>query len=136
MTCRRLQGRTKDKRICSQQDQEEGQRITQHEEEAGQCIGDSLLRRTDRPVTRAHLENRRVCCLPRTKIWDVDPRLKRFHSGAGKNPLIVLHVGTNDSIRFSMEHIKGDYARLGNTLKEMEAQVIFSGILPIPRGGE
>ncbi|XP_065418071.1 uncharacterized protein LOC135974370 [Chrysemys picta bellii] len=99
-------------------------------------IGDSLLRRLDRPVTRADPENRRVCCLPGAKIRDVDLRLKRILKGAGKNPLIILHVGTNDTARFSLERIKGDYARLGKTLKEIEAQIIFSGILPVPREGQ
>ncbi|CAM4525681.1 unnamed protein product [Lepidochelys kempii] len=99
-------------------------------------IGDSLLRRIDRSVTRADPENRRVCCLPGAKIRDVDLRLKRILKGAGKNPLIILHVGTNDTSRFSLERIKGDYARLGKTLKEIEAQVIFSGILPVPREGQ
>ncbi|XP_075753428.1 uncharacterized protein LOC142818324 [Pelodiscus sinensis] len=99
-------------------------------------IWDSLLRRIDRPVTRADPENRRVCCLPGAKIRDVELKLKRILKGAGKNPLIILHVGTNDTARFSLERIKGDYARLGRTLKEMEAQVIFSGILPVPREGQ
>ncbi|CAM4506417.1 unnamed protein product [Lepidochelys kempii] len=99
-------------------------------------VGDSLLRRIDRPVTRADTENRRVCCLPGAKIQDVDLRLKRIVKGAGKNPLIILHVGTNDTARFSLESIKGVYARLGRTLKEIEAQVIFSGILPVPREGQ
>uniref|UniRef100_A0A8C3FFJ1 SGNH hydrolase-type esterase domain-containing protein n=1 Tax=Chrysemys picta bellii TaxID=8478 RepID=A0A8C3FFJ1_CHRPI len=99
-------------------------------------IGDSLLRRLDRPVTRADPENRRVCCLLGAKIRDVDLRLKRILKGAGKNPLIILHVGTNDTARFSLERIKEDYARLGKTLKEIEAQIIFSGILPVPREGQ
>uniref|UniRef100_K7F0N7 SGNH hydrolase-type esterase domain-containing protein n=1 Tax=Pelodiscus sinensis TaxID=13735 RepID=K7F0N7_PELSI len=99
-------------------------------------IGDSLLRRIDRPVTRADQENRRVCCLPGAKIWDVELRLKRIIKGARRNPLIILHVGTNDMARFSLERIKGDYARLGRMLKEIEAQVIFSGILPVPREGQ
>ncbi|CAM4481762.1 unnamed protein product [Lepidochelys kempii] len=99
-------------------------------------IGDSLLRRIDRPVSRGDPENRRVCCLPGAKIRDVDLRLKRILKGAGKNPLIILHVGTNDTARFSLESIKGDYARLGKTLKEIKAQVIFSGILPVPREGQ
>ncbi|CAM4481391.1 unnamed protein product [Lepidochelys kempii] len=99
-------------------------------------IGDSLLKRMDRPVTRADPENRRVCCLPGAKIRDVDLRLKRILKGAGKNPLIVLHVGTNDIGIFSLEHIKRDYARLGKMLKEIEAQVTFSGILPVPREGQ
>ncbi|CAM4525986.1 unnamed protein product [Lepidochelys kempii] len=98
--------------------------------------GDSLLRRMDRPVTRADPENRRVCSLPGAKIRDVDLKLKRILKGAGKNPLIILHVGTNDTGRVSLEHIKGDYARLGKTLKEIKAQVIFSGILPVPREGQ
>ncbi|CAM5146300.1 unnamed protein product [Natator depressus] len=34
------------------------------------------------------------------------------------------------------ERIKGDYARLGKMLKEIEAQIIFSGILPVPREGQ
>ncbi|KAM7145677.1 uncharacterized protein RBU57_014385 [Macrochelys suwanniensis] len=98
--------------------------------------GDSLLRRIDRPVTRADPENRRVWCLPGAKIRDVDLRLKRILTGAGNNPLIVLHVGTNDMARFSLERIKGDYTRLGKTLTEIEAQVIFSGILLVSREGQ
>uniref|UniRef100_A0A452GIT8 SGNH hydrolase-type esterase domain-containing protein n=1 Tax=Gopherus agassizii TaxID=38772 RepID=A0A452GIT8_9SAUR len=99
-------------------------------------IGDSLLRRTDRPVTRADRENRRVCWLPGAKIQDVDLRLNRILAGAGKNPLFVLHVGTNDTASQSLDCIKEDYARLRKTLKDIEAQVIFSGILPVPRAGQ
>uniref|UniRef100_K7EW49 SGNH hydrolase-type esterase domain-containing protein n=1 Tax=Pelodiscus sinensis TaxID=13735 RepID=K7EW49_PELSI len=99
-------------------------------------IGDSLLRRINRPVTRADPENRRVCCLPGAKIRDVELRLKRIIKGAGRNPLIIFHVGTNDTAKFSLERIKGDYARLGRMLKEIEAQVIFSGTLPVPREGQ
>ena len=94
------------------------------------------MRRIDRPVTIADPENRRVCCLSGAKIWHVELRLKRIIKGAGRNPLIVLHVGTNDTARFSLERIKGDYARLGKMLMEIEAQVIFSGILPVPREGQ
>ncbi|KAM9125556.1 uncharacterized protein ACDP82_012870 [Pangshura tecta] len=99
-------------------------------------IGDSLLRRIDRPVTRADPENRRVCCLLGAKIRNVNLRLKRILMRVGKNPLIVLHVGMNDMARFSLERIKGYYARLGKTLKEIKAQMIFSGILPVPREGQ
>uniref|UniRef100_A0A452HYB5 SGNH hydrolase-type esterase domain-containing protein n=1 Tax=Gopherus agassizii TaxID=38772 RepID=A0A452HYB5_9SAUR len=98
-------------------------------------IGDSLLRRVDRPVTRPDRENRRVCCLPGAKIQDVDLRLNTILAGAGKNPLIILHVGTNDTASYSLDCIKEDYARLGKRLKDIEAQVIFSGILPVPRAG-
>ncbi|CAM4720368.1 unnamed protein product [Lepidochelys kempii] len=89
----------------------------------------------DRPENRT-VTRKRVCCLPGAKIWDVDLRLKRILKGEGKNPLIVVQMGTNDTGRFSLEHIKGDYARLGKMLKEIEAQVIFSGILPVPREGQ
>lgn len=98
------------------------------------AIRDSQPRRTDRTVARTDLENKRLRCLIGAKIQDVDLRLTRILIGMRKNPLTVIQVGTNDTSRFSLRRFKEDYARLGKVLKEMEAQVILSGILPVPRG--
>lgn len=96
---------------------------------------DSLKRRIYRLVTRANPKNKCVCCLPGSRIRNVDPRLKRILMAVGENPLIVLHVRASDISRFPLELIKDVYTTLKKMLKEVEAQVIFNGILLLSRDG-
>ena len=44
-------------------------------------------------------------------------------------PLLLFHVGTNDTARGDLESIECDYMALGAMVKGMEAQVVFSSIL-------
>lgn len=71
----------------------------------------------------------------RSKDMICEHEAKRILMGTGKNPLIVLHVRTNDIARFPLKWINDTYIRLGKIVKEREAQVIFSGILLVPREG-
>lgn len=53
--------------------------------------------------------------------------LENFPIGARSSPLVVLHIRTNDIERMLLEPIEGDYAMLGEVLKEGGAHM-FSGI--------
>ena len=46
-------------------------------------------------------------------------------------PLLLLHVGTNDTASRNLGRIKEDYKALGVQAKSIGAQVIFSSILPV-----
>ncbi|KAF7240111.1 HAUS augmin-like complex subunit 7 [Varanus komodoensis] len=94
-------------------------------------VGDSLLRGTEAVVCRPNLETREVCCLPGTRIWHVMDRVERLVHSRGHQPLLVIHVGTNDVARQGVAGITKDFEALGKKLRELKAQVAFSSILPV-----
>ncbi|CAM4645757.1 unnamed protein product [Caretta caretta] len=59
------------------------------------------------------------------------PRLKT----SDHYPFLLLHVGTNDTAKNDFEQITADYVALGRRIKEFEAQVVFSSILPVEGKG-
>ena len=61
-------------------------------------IGDSIIRRTDRIVCRPDRFNRMVCCLPGARVRHVVDRVDKLLGGAGHDPAVLVHVGTNDRI--------------------------------------
>ncbi|XP_073198747.1 uncharacterized protein [Lepidochelys kempii] len=94
-------------------------------------VGDSLLQGTESSICRPDRENREVCCLPGAKIRDVTERLPRLIKPSDRYPFLLLHVGTNDTAKNDLERITADYMALGRRIKEFEAQVVFSSILPV-----
>ncbi|CAM5127337.1 unnamed protein product [Natator depressus] len=98
-------------------------------------VGDSLLRGTESSICRPDRENREVCCLPGAKIRDVTERLPRLIKPSDRYPFLLLHVGTNDTAKNDLERITADYVALGRRIKELEAQVVFSSILPVEGKG-
>nr|XP_048673056.1 uncharacterized protein LOC125620874 isoform X1 [Caretta caretta] len=93
-------------------------------------VGDSLLRGTESSICRPDWENQEVCCLPGAKIRDVMERLPRLIKPSDRYPFLLLHVGTHDTAKNDLERITVDYVALGRRIKEFEAQVVFSSILP------
>ncbi|XP_074982281.1 uncharacterized protein LOC142071374 [Caretta caretta] len=98
-------------------------------------VGNSLLRGTESSICRPDRENREVCCLPGAKIRDVTERLPRLIKPSDRYPFLLLHVGTNDTAKNDLERITADYVALGRRIKELEAQVVFSSILPVEGKG-
>uniref|UniRef100_A0A8D2LR26 SGNH hydrolase-type esterase domain-containing protein n=1 Tax=Varanus komodoensis TaxID=61221 RepID=A0A8D2LR26_VARKO len=94
-------------------------------------VGDSLLRGTEAAVCRPNLETREVCCLPGTRMQHVKDRVERLVRSGGHQPLLVIHVGTNDVARQGVVGITRDFEALGKKLRELKAQVAFSSILPV-----
>ncbi|PKU33654.1 zinc finger swim domain-containing protein 6- hypothetical protein [Limosa lapponica baueri] len=79
------------------------------------------------PICQPDLSSKEVCCLLGAWIQDAvarQSRLDRLYS-----PLLLFHVGTNDTARGDPESIKHDYVALGAMVKGIEAQVVFSSIL-------
>uniref|UniRef100_A0A8D2L7V5 SGNH hydrolase-type esterase domain-containing protein n=1 Tax=Varanus komodoensis TaxID=61221 RepID=A0A8D2L7V5_VARKO len=94
-------------------------------------VGDSLLRGTETAVCRPNLETREVCCLPGACIRHVKDRVERLVRSRGHQPLLMIHVGTNDVARQGVVGITRDFEALGKKLRELKAQVAFSSILPV-----
>ncbi|XP_067418891.1 uncharacterized protein [Emydura macquarii macquarii] len=98
-------------------------------------VGDSLLRGTESSICRPDRETREVCCLPGARIRDVTERLPKLIKSSDRYPFLLLHVGTNDTAKNDLERITADYVALGKEIKEFEAQVVFSSILPVQGKG-
>lgn len=69
------------------------------------------------------LLSRDVCCLTDIWIQDAVDRLPRFVWSADCFPLLLFHVGTNDTGRGNLECSKHDYI----TLESIGAQVASAG---------
>ncbi|XP_068784552.1 uncharacterized protein [Struthio camelus] len=93
-------------------------------------VGDSLLQRTEAPIYRPDLLSREVCCLPGARIRDVMERLPRLVHTSDYYPLLLFHVGANDT-KGKLETIKQDFRALGMVVKGLGAQVVFSSILAV-----
>ncbi|KAM7138764.1 uncharacterized protein RBU57_016504 [Macrochelys suwanniensis] len=98
-------------------------------------VGDPLLRGTEAPICRPDISSREVCCLPGARIRDVTEALSRIIRPSDYYPMLLIHVGTNDTARCDTEQIKSDYRALGVRVKDFGAQVVFSSILPVKGRG-
>lgn len=98
-------------------------------------IGDSLLRGTEAAICRPDQQVREVCCLPGAKVRDVAERLPRLFKPTDSYPLLLIHVGTNNTARRSLEDTVRDYEVLGKRVRELGAQVVFSSLLPVEGRG-
>lgn len=91
-------------------------------------IGDSKLRRMEREFSRGHKDNRMVCCLPWVKIWIVSTRLGRIIKSSGSSPLVVIHIGTNDSASCGTTQIIDNFRDLGRELKMRKSKCFSWGL--------
>ncbi|KAF7238327.1 Brevican core protein, partial [Varanus komodoensis] len=65
------------------------------------------------------------------RIRHVKDRVERLVHSGGHQPLLVIHVGTNDVARQGVGGTTRDFEALGKKLRELKAQVAFSSILPV-----
>ncbi|CAJ0941587.1 unnamed protein product, partial [Ranitomeya imitator] len=98
-------------------------------------VGDSLLRGTEAAICRPDITAREVCCLPGAMIKDVTDRIPKLFSSKDVHPFLLIHVGTNDTARKDLPTICKDFEELGKKVKELDAQVVFSSILPVDGHG-
>uniref|UniRef100_A0A8C5MJG2 SGNH hydrolase-type esterase domain-containing protein n=1 Tax=Leptobrachium leishanense TaxID=445787 RepID=A0A8C5MJG2_9ANUR len=96
-------------------------------------VGDSIIKRVDRVICRADRLNRTVCCLPGARVRHVVDRVDRLLGGAGEDPAVMVHIGTNDKVSGRWKDLKNDFRELGSKLKKRSSKVVFSEILPVPR---
>ncbi|XP_064417904.1 uncharacterized protein LOC135358278 [Latimeria chalumnae] len=99
-------------------------------------IGDSIIRFTDRILCKPDRENRMVSCLPGARVEDLRSRVDRMLEGMGEEPVVVVHVGTNNIGRTRPEVLRANFIDLGRQLRKRTSRVVFSEILPVPRAGE
>lgn len=96
-------------------------------------VGDSILRRTERAICNQDLKRRTVCCLPGARVRHITDLVDRLLGGAGEDPAVMVHVGTNDKVRGRWSVLKNDFRDLGAKLRKRTSKVVFSGILPVHR---
>ncbi|GAB0205522.1 hypothetical protein GRJ2_003017800 [Grus japonensis] len=94
-------------------------------------VGDPLLRGTKVPICQPDRESQEVCCLLGAKIQDVAERVPQLVKSTDYYPLLLFHVGMNDTASRNLGRIKEDYKALGVQDKNIGAQVLFSSILPV-----
>ncbi|XP_050804876.1 uncharacterized protein LOC127048856 [Gopherus flavomarginatus] len=97
-------------------------------------MGDSIIRNIDSWVCDDQ-ENRMVTCLPGAKIADLSRHLDRLMCSAGEEPVVVVHVGTNDIGKGRKDVLEAKFKLLGKRLKSRTSMVAFSEMLPVPRSG-
>ena len=96
-------------------------------------VGDSIIRGIDSILCKPDRESRMVCCLPGARVRDISDRLERILEREGEDPVVVVHVGTNNIGKTRKEDLFLDYLALGTKLKNRSSRVIISGLLPEPR---
>ena len=99
-------------------------------------IGDSIVRGSDRRFCGGDRESRMVVCLPGARVRDVSDRVQDILKWEGKEPEVVVHIGTNDIGRKGEEVLKQEYKELGWQIRRRTAKVVISGLLPVPRDSE
>ena len=96
-------------------------------------VGDSIIRGTDREICHKDRDRRTVCCLPGARVRHIADRVDRLLGGAGEDPAVMVHIGTNDKVRGRWRVLKNDFRDLGQKLRARTSKVVFSEILPVPR---
>ena len=59
-------------------------------------IGDSAVKGIDRHFYGLKRDCRMVCCLPRAGVKNVLEQVQDVLEGEGEQPVVVVHIGTND----------------------------------------
>ncbi|KAK4830603.1 hypothetical protein QYF61_012029 [Mycteria americana] len=79
-------------------------------------VGDSLLRGTEGPICWMDPPLREVCCLPGARVRDVTRILPSLVRPSDYYPLLLFHVGGDDTATRSPRAIKRDFRALGRLL--------------------
>ena len=93
--------------------------------------GDFLLRGTETVICRSDKMSQEVCCLPGAKIHLVIERLSRLIKSTETHPILLVHVGINDTARHRFQDIIRDFEELGNKAKDLKAKLVILSLLPV-----
>lgn len=96
-------------------------------------VGDSILRGQLPEFCGRAPGNRKRFCMPGAGVSDISQSLDEVMSDTTdvtNNPLLLVHVGTNDVKRSRPEELIDRYRTLIQRLKSKSKNVIISGILP------
>ena len=96
-------------------------------------VGDSILRGVDSIVCARDKDSRTVCCLPGAQVGDILDRVDKLLARAGRDPVVMVHVGTNDIGKGRFEVLQEKFVDLAEKIRSRTSKVVFSGILPVPR---
>ena len=58
--------------------------------------------------------------------------MDRLLDGAGEDPAVMVHIGTNDNVRGRWNALQNDFRDLGTILKKRTSKAVFSEMLPVP----
>uniref|UniRef100_UPI00398E4FFB uncharacterized protein n=1 Tax=Pristiophorus japonicus TaxID=55135 RepID=UPI00398E4FFB len=101
---------------------------------SGRAIGDSIGRGIDRRFCGHNRDSRIVCCLPGARIKDVSEQVQDILKREGEQPVVVVHIGTNDIGKKKRDEVlRDEFKELGAKLKSRTSKVVISGLLPMPR---
>ncbi|XP_009990030.1 PREDICTED: uncharacterized protein LOC104383543, partial [Tauraco erythrolophus] len=98
-------------------------------------IGNSHLKGTEGPICRADPALREVCCLPGARVKDIARKLPSLVRSTDYYPLLLFHVGGDETEAQSPQSIKRDCRTLGQVVRGSGAQcqvthLIKMGALP------
>lgn len=71
-----------------------------------------------------------MCCPPGAKTRDIAKQVPQLVKSTGYYPLLLFHVGINDTSTWNPCRIKEDYKALEKQVKDIGAPVILSSVLP------
>lgn len=91
----------------------------------------NVLRCTEAPICQRLRYSHVVCCLLGVKIWGVTERVPQLVRNMDYYPLLLCHVGMNNTARQNLGRIKQDCEALVVQVKEIGAQVNFSCVLVV-----
>ena len=95
-------------------------------------VGDSILRGVDSRVCACDKDSRTVCCLPGAQVGDILARVDKLLARAGRDPVVMVYVGTNDIGKGRFKVLQEKFVDLAEKIRS-RTMVVFSGILPVPR---
>ena len=95
-------------------------------------VGDSIIQGVDSIVCAREKDSRTVCCLPGAQVGDILERGDKLLAKAGRDPVVMVHVGTNDIGKGRFEVLQEKMVELVEN-KSSTSTVVLSGVLPAPR---
>ena len=91
------------------------------------AVGDSMIRGVDSIVCAR--ESQTVCLLPGAPAGDILECLDRLLARAGRDPVVMVHVGTNGMGKGRFEFLQDKFAE---DIRSRTSTVVLSGFLPVP----
>jgi len=86
---------------------------------------------TEAPICCLDNLSRKVFCLLGPCIRDIKKIIYSMIKAHNYYPLLVFQTGSHEAATRKLKNIKKNFTSLQKVLKESEAQVIFSSVLPV-----